>query len=94
MERLHKFLLEVKKEMDNPDINRYDCSNKFYRSVIYVCGKYWNNRTYKDITNYLKKISGVKCTVGGCDRRTFEMFVDDIMIHYNKYHKRMVMNNE
>lgn len=94
MRRLHRFLLEVKREMDNPDIDRYDCSNRFYRSVIYVCGKYSSNRTYGDAGDYLIKISGISSVKRCCDRRTFERLVDDILLYYNRYSKQMVMDNE
>jgi len=94
MERLRKFLLEVKKEINNPEIDRYDCSSKFYRSIIYVCGKYGSDRTYEDAGDYLIEISGFSTVKRCCDKRTFQKLVDDIMLYYDRHNKRMVLNNE
>lgn len=90
MRELCNFLLEVKKEMNNPEIDSYNCSNRFYRSIIYVCGKYSKNRTYTNVGDYLRKISGFDKDIPCCDRRTFEILVDEII----RQNKRTVLDNE
>lgn len=91
---LNKLLLKAKREMNNPNINNYDCSNKFYKSIIYVCGKYYKNRTYGDVANYLIIISGIGEIHYNKvhDRKTFESFVDEILLQSKYYNKRTIDN--